>query len=452
MGRTVLRYCFFSSVLVFVLAFLFSSSLHAQQETTPPPPLMLQGHLQVNVNLDAARVIVNGKEMGVAQLNTPLNLRNVAAGAVRVRVEAEGYAPIERTVEIAVGVWKQEAFILYPTESASPPSSTSARLASEAPEPPSPIVASPPRSEEPPPPFSGEARKENKAPQKEEEAKEEETTEHVPDDPQAAKAYYVEQAEAARQAERWARAETYYERALEIDPQDNVVNAALFAVKEARWKEEGQSVVMLASSRMQLIMFTPYRSQLSLVPRQTRFFAVQVKALEAGESLLRYQWQVDGRPVSGRETYEFVHPAVGVHEVAVVVEAPSGARLSKSWTVDVREEKKAEAEANEGARKPMDRWAPLYPPRVEVFDVKDSIVSVDQKQLTVTGKVRNLDADVAENVIVWVTALDSSGRAILRRLGVPKPQPLGPHEVGLFAVSMENQPAVVRFHLESISN
>ncbi len=412
------------------LVFAVSSTPQVlSEEPLPPPPLVLQGHLQVNVNVETARVSLNGREVGTARMDSPLNIRNVTAGAMRVRVEAVGYAPVERVVEVPVGAWKQEAFILYPSESASS----------------SPSVASAPPDEEPSLPAS-EVAEEAREPHQEEIA-----TGRVPDTPQKAKAFYIEQAEAAKQAQRWAQAETYYERALEIDPQDNAVNAALFAVKEARWKEEGQSVVMLASSRMQLIMFTPYRSRFSMVPRQTRFFAVQVKVATADESALRYQWRVDDRPVSGREMYEFVNPAIGVHEISVTVEAPSGARLSKSWTVEVRKEEDEEATNGKGQTAKQYSRVPLYPPRVETFDVKDAIVSMDQKQLTVTGKVRNIDQDSAENVAVWVTALDSQGRPVLRRIGLPKPQPLGSKEVGVFSVSMENHPAIVRFHVESVS-
>ncbi len=40
----------------------------------PPRPLALQGHLQVNVNVSSARVIVNGEEVGRTGQGSPLNL------------------------------------------------------------------------------------------------------------------------------------------------------------------------------------------------------------------------------------------------------------------------------------------------------------------------------------------------------------------------------------------
>lgn len=84
----------------------------ASSVTPPPPPLRMQGYLQVNVNVDAVNVSVDGKSVGVAQRNKPLEIRDLAAGMVRVRVEAEGYERQERVVSITMDKWVQEAFVL----------------------------------------------------------------------------------------------------------------------------------------------------------------------------------------------------------------------------------------------------------------------------------------------------------------------------------------------------
>ncbi len=78
----------------------------------PPRPLALQGHLQVNVNVSSARVILNGEDVGTAGQGSPLNLKNLSEGTVLVRVESEGYIPLERNAVIRRNEWTQEAFIL----------------------------------------------------------------------------------------------------------------------------------------------------------------------------------------------------------------------------------------------------------------------------------------------------------------------------------------------------
>ena len=75
----------------------------------PPAPVMLLGSLQVNVNIKA-RVKVNGKDRGSAEPDSPLNLKGLNTGTVTVRVEAEGYAPMEKSVTIQRGQWTQEVF------------------------------------------------------------------------------------------------------------------------------------------------------------------------------------------------------------------------------------------------------------------------------------------------------------------------------------------------------
>jgi hypothetical protein len=49
---------------------------------TPPAPVVLQGHLQVNVNALSTRVYVNGEDKGTASPGNPLNMENLPTGTV----------------------------------------------------------------------------------------------------------------------------------------------------------------------------------------------------------------------------------------------------------------------------------------------------------------------------------------------------------------------------------
>ena len=80
--------------------------------TTAAPSDVARGNLQVNVNVDAARVGVDGTEVGVAHRVAPLILLGLAAGDHRLRVEADGYQPQERRVNLAQNNWLSEGFIL----------------------------------------------------------------------------------------------------------------------------------------------------------------------------------------------------------------------------------------------------------------------------------------------------------------------------------------------------
>lgn len=83
-----------------------------ERVVSPPPPLRLQGHLQVNVNVESATVRIDGTQVGLARRDTPLLLRDLTAGTVRVQVEAEGYESLDRLVKIAEQQWTQEGFVL----------------------------------------------------------------------------------------------------------------------------------------------------------------------------------------------------------------------------------------------------------------------------------------------------------------------------------------------------
>jgi len=76
-----------------------------------PAPVILQGHLQVNVNTQV-NVQIDGEQKGTASPGSPLSLRNLSTGTVMVRLEAEGYQPMEKSVTIQRGQWTQEVFEL----------------------------------------------------------------------------------------------------------------------------------------------------------------------------------------------------------------------------------------------------------------------------------------------------------------------------------------------------
>jgi TIR domain/PEGA domain len=70
------------------------------------------GKLQVSVNVDEARVSLDGAEVGIARNVVPLILRSVPAGKYRLRVEATGYVPEERRITIIANGWTSEGVAL----------------------------------------------------------------------------------------------------------------------------------------------------------------------------------------------------------------------------------------------------------------------------------------------------------------------------------------------------
>jgi len=71
-----------------------------EQSSPTQPPRVAQGDLQVQVNVDAARVSLNGEYVGTARRETPLALSQLTVGTHQVRVEANGYETVEHTVTI----------------------------------------------------------------------------------------------------------------------------------------------------------------------------------------------------------------------------------------------------------------------------------------------------------------------------------------------------------------
>ena len=77
----------------------------------PPPPVRFLGNVQVNVNV-SAEVFFDGQPAGTAHPDSPLNRHGVPAGALTVRVTAEGHVPAEQSVTVRRGQWEQLVFQL----------------------------------------------------------------------------------------------------------------------------------------------------------------------------------------------------------------------------------------------------------------------------------------------------------------------------------------------------
>jgi hypothetical protein len=188
-----------------------------------------------------------------------------------------------------------------------------------------------------------------------------------------------------------------------------------------------------------IVMATPNTDRVRVLSTQGRVFAVQVETPGTTDPELRYQWRVDGRPVAGDVLFELERPAPGGHDVDVTVTTTAGETLRRRWVVEVLD---AEAPG-------LDRDL-VIAPMVVARDLDDSLTP-DRKTLRVMGTVQNLDDRGAENVVVWVLALDAGGRTVLRRPVLPAPQPLPPGETGAYEVAMPNLPEIERFKVEVIS-
>jgi len=186
-----------------------------------------------------------------------------------------------------------------------------------------------------------------------------------------------------------------------------------------------------------LVMFTPHENRHVLYDHLSRFFGVEVEVPGIAEPALRYEWKIDNKPVEGRELLEFKNRPIGTHEVEVIVISTTGERISHQWIVQVR--------ADEADRPSI--WAP----RLEIVEL-DNTLSKDKKVVTVSGKVRNSDEErTADNVIVWVSALNAQGEAVTRRLALPSPQPLAPGQTATFQVLLVNHDTASDFHVEVVS-
>jgi hypothetical protein len=70
------------------------------------------GGLQVAVNVPGAVVYLDGTRKGEASPTEVLNLRDLPAGSVSVKVEAPGYLPATQALVIQEGQWIQAKFVL----------------------------------------------------------------------------------------------------------------------------------------------------------------------------------------------------------------------------------------------------------------------------------------------------------------------------------------------------
>ncbi|MGE0825712.1 MAG: serine/threonine-protein kinase [Candidatus Binatia bacterium] len=69
----------------------------------PQRPSPLQGSLSVLVNVESAKVSLNGEYVGTARGNSPLEIPQLAVGQQQVRVEAEGYEALEHNANVQKG-------------------------------------------------------------------------------------------------------------------------------------------------------------------------------------------------------------------------------------------------------------------------------------------------------------------------------------------------------------
>lgn len=185
-------------------------------------------------------------------------------------------------------------------------------------------------------------------------------------------------------------------------------------------------------------MYTPHKQRVPLYSHLSRFFGVEVETPGMTEPPIQYAWKIDGRPVAGRELVEFKDQPPGVHEVEVRATGPSGASVTHRWVVEVQE------------RPGMEKLEFSGPPHLEMFEL-DNEVSADKKQVVVKGKLRNVSDREAENVIVWISALNDQQAVVSRRLALPAPQTLPPGQAATFALSFVNRNEISDFRIEIVS-
>jgi len=87
-------------------------ALPGQTLGPPPAPPAMVGGLQVVVNVPGAKVFVDGQPKGEVTPPQVLNLADLPAGTVQVRVEAAGYQTRALNFTIQPGAWTQAVFVL----------------------------------------------------------------------------------------------------------------------------------------------------------------------------------------------------------------------------------------------------------------------------------------------------------------------------------------------------
>jgi hypothetical protein len=187
-----------------------------------------------------------------------------------------------------------------------------------------------------------------------------------------------------------------------------------------------------------IVMYTPYREKMRLYSHLSRFFGVEVQVAGMAEPPIRYEWKIDGRRAAGQELLEFKNQEPGRHEVEVTATGPSGDSIVHKWTIDVQDRQEADASG------------PVGPPHLEMSAL-DNDLSADKKQVIVKGSLRNVGDHDAENVIIWISALDAQQGTVSRRLALPMPQPLAPGQSATFHTAFGNRDEIADFRVEIVS-
>jgi hypothetical protein len=97
-------------------AWYFGTRFEPVSPPAPPAssPVKHWGKLQVSVNVDQARVFIDGVPVGNARRTKPLLLTGLSSGGHLIRVEADGYERQEQRININEGEWSNAGFKLNP--------------------------------------------------------------------------------------------------------------------------------------------------------------------------------------------------------------------------------------------------------------------------------------------------------------------------------------------------
>lgn len=82
-------------------------------ETPPLQPGEEMGYLQVVTNVDG-KIFINDIDLGMVGPDQPFNYTDLEPGDSHIRIEAQGYETLEKTVAIESGKWTQESLVLTP--------------------------------------------------------------------------------------------------------------------------------------------------------------------------------------------------------------------------------------------------------------------------------------------------------------------------------------------------
>ncbi len=93
---------------------------------------------------------------------------------------------------------------------------------------------------------------------------------------------------------------------------------------------------------------------------------------------------------------------------------------------------------------------PLELPEVEIADLQET-PSADQKQVTLSGTLRNQGAGPTRQLSVRVEARNASDSVVLSADASPSTEAIPPRGTATFTVTLENRPDVVRYHVKAIT-